>query len=39
MLTALRFQESSAPLFTFYMYRAVSDKVYPPMMLVTAGHC
>ena len=28
-----RFQNSPAPLFTFYMYRAVSDEVYPPMTL------
>lgn len=31
------FQESSAPLFTFYMYRAVSDKVYPPMNVNAAN--
>ena len=36
-MTWLRFQDSSAPLFTFYMYRAVSDTVYPPMMLAYCG--
>lgn len=33
----IMFQESSAPLFTFYMYRAVSDKVYPPMNVNAAN--
>ncbi|CAJ1394467.1 unnamed protein product [Effrenium voratum] len=31
------FQESSAPLFTFYMYRAVGDTVYPPMNVNAAN--
>eukprot|EP00439_Symbiodinium_sp_Y106_P071356 s179_g12.t2 len=31
------FQPSDAPLYTFYMYRAVSDTVYPPMNVNTAN--
>ncbi|CAK9048147.1 unnamed protein product [Durusdinium trenchii] len=33
----IMFEDSSAPLFTFYMYRAVSDTVYPPMNVNTAN--